>query len=423
MRVLFISTAFPGDPQRCIHGVFRRAEMFVDAIREVAQLSLLYYVPPDIDVSPLSVANYRESLSNRWGVDLQLFLCRREELGDEASKWARYGSGIFNFFKQGVYRFGSGRSQLKALDTALQSQPDMIFAHRLAAMCPLLLMGGTLPRILFDLDDVEHVAQIRVARQSANPRDKMLSYLYVPALVFGERRAIRRARETFVCSPSDRRYLSERWRLPRISVVPNAISIPRAQPAPEESTVLFLGNFGYEPNLQAARFLIKTIWPRIRKASPKARLIIAGDCSDRIGYTHEVDYGIELTGFVDDLEALYRRSRIVAVPILAGSGTRIKIIEAAAYGKPIVATSVGAEGLEMRDGHELLIRNAPDAFAAACVRLLDDPDLCHQLGSAGRTAAEEHYDRSNVVRLIQNRIREAAGITVAAFPANHRLGQ
>jgi glycosyltransferase involved in cell wall biosynthesis len=355
------------------------------------------------------VARYRESLTKRWGVDLQLILCPRQELGEKASKWSRYGAGVSNFFKQGIYRFGSGRGQLEALETALQWKPDAIFAHRLAAMCPLLLTETKLPRILFDLDDVEHVAQLRVARQSTSLRDKLLSYLYVPVLSLGERRAIQRANETFVCSHSDRRYLSVKWRLPRISVIPNAIPIAQAQEIPQEPTILFLGNFGYDPNVQAARYLINKIWPRIRRVSPKAQLIIAGDCPNRIGYSQNDGSGIELTGFADDLNALYRRSRVIAVPIFAGSGTRIKIIEAAAYGKPIVATSVGAEGLEMRDGHELLIRNTPDAFAAACIQLLEDTELCRQLGHAGRIAASEHYDRSNVVRQIQGRIRNAVG--------------
>lgn len=415
MRVLFISTSFPADPRRCVYGIFKRAEMFIDAIKGIAQLSLLYYVPPEIDVASSSVANYRDILARHWGVDLQLILCRREELGNDASKWSRYGAGVFNFFKQGVYRFGSGRSQLEALDAALQSSPDVIFAHRLAAICPLLLTGGTLPRILFDLDDVEHVSQIRVARQSPNLRDKMLFYMYVPALSLGERLAIRRAHETFVCSNFDCRCLSERWKLPRISVIPNAISIPPEQPVPADPTMLFLGNFGHEPNAQAARYLIKKIWPRIHRDSPKAQLIIAGDYSDRIGYSQDDGSGIEFRGFVDDLESLYRRSRIVVVPIFAGSGTRIKIIEAAAYGKPVVSTTIGAEGLEMRDGHELLVRDTPDAFAAACVRLLEDVKLCNQLGRAGRRAAAERYDRGNVVRLIQSRIRTAAGNPATAL--------
>lgn len=407
MKVLFVSTAFPNDLRRCVHGVYKRAQMFIDAIREIAQISVLYYVPPGVDASPRGVAELRETLAKRWGVDLELFLCPRNEPGEELSKWARYGAGIFHFHRQGVYRFASGPSQLDALEAALQSAPDIVFAHRLASMCPLLLTGRKLPRVLFDLDDVEHMTQIRLARRMSKLRDKALSYMYVPTLLLGERRAIRLADQTFVCSHADRLYLSEKWRLPGIATIPNAIDAPEECALGAEPNILFLGNFGYEPNVQAAEYLIREIWPLVRKASSQARLIMAGDCSDRISGLAPVGSGVELTGFVDDLEALYRRSKVVVVPILAGSGTRIKIIEAAAHGKPVVSTSIGAEGLEMRDESELLIRDDAGSFAAACIRLLENDDLCRSLGRAARTVAVANYDRRNVIRLIQDRLRNA----------------
>jgi glycosyltransferase involved in cell wall biosynthesis len=108
---------------------------------------------------------------------------------------------------------------------------------------------------------------------------------------------------------------------------------------------------------------------------------------------------------VDDLKALYQRCKIAVVPIFSGSGTRIKIIEAAGYGKAIVTSSIGVEGLEMRDGHELLIRDTAEAFAASCVRLFEQPELCDRLGNAARTTAAARYDRRNVIQLIQSRIK------------------
>jgi glycosyltransferase involved in cell wall biosynthesis len=93
--------------------------------------------------------------------------------------------------------------------------------------------------------------------------------------------------------------------------------------------------------------------------------------------------------------------------LLRGGGTRIKIIEAAAYGKPIAATRLGAEGLDMRDGHELLLRDDPESFAQACIQLLSDFALCERLGHAAYESVIRHYDRANIISLIQTYLRES----------------
>src|SRR2546422_2765560 len=193
---------------------------------------------------------------------------------------------------------------------------------------------------------------------------------HLPALWWGEYRSIQLAWRTFVCSEHDRRYLADRLRLSGIVTVPNAVQIPSAQPVTSDPTVLFLGTYAYKPNIEAADFLIRHVWPQIHHTVPKARLIIAGKCPEAIPSYNGCLPAVEFTGFVTDLPRLYAEARVVSVPILSGSGTRIKIIEAAAYGKPIVTTSLGVEGLSFRNGSELVIRDDPASFAEACVQLL-----------------------------------------------------
>jgi glycosyltransferase involved in cell wall biosynthesis len=136
-------------------------------------------------------------------------------------------------------------------------------------------------------------------------------------------------------------------------------------------------------------------------------LIIAGLVPERIRGYHAGVPGVEFTGFVDDLEALYQRARVICAPILVGGGTRVKIIEAAAFGKAIVATRVGVEGLDMRDGVELLVRDDPDSFAEACLQLLDDAVLCERLGRAAYATVVRYYGRSEIVSLIQSYLQSA----------------
>jgi glycosyltransferase involved in cell wall biosynthesis len=292
--------------------------------------------------------------------------------------------------------------QVEAFETCLERKPDAVFAHRLAAMCPPLLTREVLPPIFFDLDDIEHIALVRGIDRRWRRRAKLWSYLRAPALWWGERRAMQLAHRTFVCSELDRDYLTNRWRVPRVAVVPNAVSIAQPLPLTAEPTLLFLGSYRYRPNVQAAEFLIEQIWPRVHRVRPDARLIIAGACPERIRKSDSHLPGIEFTGFVDDIEDLYRRSRVVCCPILAGGGTRIKIIEAAAHGKAIVATRVAAEGLDMRDGVELLLRDDAQSFAEACLRLLDDSALCERLACVIYATAVQRYERAKTIRLIQS---------------------
>ncbi len=338
MRVLFISRHFPDDLRTKVQGVYKRMGMFIDAIKEIASLDMLFYVPPDTDVSPSLVSKLERSFSQHWNADIRLFLCpvSRFRHKRQLSKWWFYGAGIFNFFRQPFFFDMSEPQQVQAFENCLHRKPDTIFAHRIDSMCPLLLTRNKpLPRIFFDLDDIEHIIFTRYVGQLKRLHTKLL-YLLVPARLWGEYRAIRLARSTFVCSELDRHYLTNRWRLPGVVTVPNAVTIPELQPVTPEPTLLFLGS-DYLPNLHAAEFLIKSIWPLVHRKMPLARLVIAGISPNNInGNFHSIP-GVEVTGFVDDLDGLYRRSRVVCAPILSGGGTRVKIIEAAAYGKPIVS--------------------------------------------------------------------------------------
>ena len=183
--------------------------------------------------------------------------------------------------------------------------------------------------------------------------------------------------------------------------VPNAVKIPSPQRTTSKQTLLFLGSYFYRPNIEAAKFLIQKIWPLIHRAIPTATLIVAGSQPERIpGYRSDVQ-GVRFTGFVEDLDDLYRQSRVVCAPILSGGGTRVKIIEAAAYRRPIVSTQIGAEGIELHDGDSIFLRDDPKSFAEACIRLLNDHELCERIGTAARAAVIDKYDQTKIKRLIQ----------------------
>ena len=419
MRILVVSKYFPDNLSTKVHGVHKRFRMFLDAIKDIAEIDLLYYVPYGTDTSPSSVIRLESSFSSHFKTPIRLSLSERSNNTNTLSKLIGYAMGTFSFVRQPSYSGMAGPSQIQSLETCLRSNPDAVFIHKLEAMCPFLKTRKALPLIFFDLDDIEHVALRRRLRYLPGVRARLKHYLLFPTLCWGEYKAIKLAHRTFVCSDNDRNYLMKRWGLENIVKIPNAIKIPEAQPVTSEQTLLFLGSYNYKPNIDAVEFLIHKIWPLVRRAAPSATLKIAGTPPDKIPSYRDGIQGVKFTGFVKELEDLYRQCRVICAPILSGGGTRVKIIEAAAYGKPIVSTRIGAEGIEMQDGIEILLRDDPKSFADACLRLLNDHKLSQRMGSAARFKAIKKYNENTIKQIIQKVIKESLSNKIALNSTNN----
>jgi glycosyltransferase involved in cell wall biosynthesis len=310
----------------------------------------------------------------------------------------------------------AGPEQAHAVQSLLGPDVVGIFAHRLGAMCPLVgVQAHSRPPVFFDLDDIEHRKVIRDLARGRFYPGKLASYLRVPALFLGELQAIRRARTTFVCSSGDQRFLARFVGRDRIAIVPNVASFPAFVPPPAtEETLLFIGSFTYAPNVDAADHLVREVWPRIRALRPEAKLLIAGQRPERIPSFGDNVPGVVFTGFVDDLAQLYASVRVVCCPIRSGGGTRIKIIEAAGYAKPVVSTVIGAEGLLFADPDEIVVARSDAGFANACAQLLGDPEQAQALGNAARRRALAVYDRNTVIQTIRSIVMRALGALPAA---------
>ncbi len=161
-----------------------------------------------------------------------------------------------------------------------------------------------------------------------------------------------------------------------------------ATPLPEAPTALFTGTFGYPPNAEALHWLLAEIWPKIRTRVPQARLLVVGK-DPPAGSGAD---GVELAGWVPEMQPWFDRARAVLVPIRSGAGTRLKVLDGLASGRAIVSTTMGAEGVAVRDDEHVLIADTPDAFAQAAAQVLTDDALAARLGRAGRALAETEYD-------------------------------
>lgn len=329
------------------------------------------------------------------------------------SFWNHYGAGLLAAAEQPHFYRYAGPEQVKAVQNSMDRAPDLVFVQGLASMNAVRRAQRRPKRLFFDLDDIQHRVRLRSALQPPL-RPGSLGYLaQVPALWAAERRAASMSAATFVCSESDRAYLRRLGIGTRVEVVPNALPVPsKAQALVPEPSLMFLGGYAHQPNRDAAERLVTRIWPAVRATMPAARLIIAGHGPEQIPSFQARPPGVEFTGFVPDLDEVYTRSRVVVCPLLVGGGTRVKLVEAALQGKPIVSTRVGAEGLDLRNEHELLLRDDDAAFAAACISLLRDDHQAQALGSAARQRAASLYDarhiEDNILAIMSKRHELAA---------------
>jgi polysaccharide biosynthesis protein PslH len=181
----------------------------------------------------------------------------------------------------------------------------------------------------------------------------------------------------------------------QVEVIPNGVDIDRYQPLPLSSenkspTLLFVGNMGYPPCVDAAIYFCREVFPSIRRLKDDVNLWIVGR-DPRSEVLQLEGNGVHVTGRVDDVIPYYRKSSVCIVPLRAGGGTRLKILEAMALGRPVVSTSIGCEGLDVVDGEHLLIADTPELFAEKTVRLINDRKLYQHITSNGRLLVEASY--------------------------------
>jgi polysaccharide biosynthesis protein PslH len=177
----------------------------------------------------------------------------------------------------------------------------------------------------------------------------------------------------------------------RVQVYPNALpSLPRPLPGDDEA-VVFSGNLEYHPNRAAVRFFRREIWPLLREKWPTLRWRLVGMNPEFVREFTNGDPRIDVRGSVEDAVAELARVRVAVVPLLSGSGTRLKILEAWAAGLPVVSTTIGAEGLGARDGEHVLIGDSAVTFADAVSRLLACSVLRASLAEAGRLLLEKEF--------------------------------
>jgi len=283
---------------------------------------------------------------------------------------------------------------------------DLIWLSTARMAMALGSISGT-PTIL-DGDDFEYVREAMVLQSSPWYGAKVWNYLNVAKLWWWERRWPRMFQAVVRCSEEDRKRLPA----PNVHVIANGADVPETYERVPEPRLLFVGLLSYPPNADAVEWFLQNIWPLVRAKVPDAACDIVGSGPSPLIQEWHGREGVAVHGFVADLKPLYRRAAASIVPLRAGSGTRLKILESLAHAVPVVSTTLGAYGISASDEQGLLRGDSPNDFAGQCVRLLERSPLDQDRALAGRQLVMEQYAWSR----IHEQVAELAARTASAAP-------
>ena len=200
-------------------------------------------------------------------------------------------------------------------------------------------------------------------------------------------------------SDIDRDLLLSRNSSLNITTIPNGVDTHEFQPLPMpvdgSNNLVYVGNMSYRPNADAVTYFCEEILPLIHQKIPNVQFWIVGNQPLPEVYELQNEF-VHVTGRVEDVQPFYQKSSVCVIPLRAGSGTRLKILEAMALGRPIVSTSVGAEGIDITDGDNILIGDDPQTFASHIVHLLQDQATWQRITTQARQFAVDNYDWDSI---------------------------
>jgi glycosyltransferase involved in cell wall biosynthesis len=306
-------------------------------------------------------------------------------------------SAVGRAYSPYLYRSRPLAARLRQL--ASQEKPSWIVAHSYH-VAPLAL--DAFGPLWIDFHNLDSELWRRMGESSSSRVARAFARSQAPRVSRVEQSLVARAAGISCVSDREASLLARLVpTVPRI-VVPNGVDLDRytfrAEPAGEE-IVFYVGDLTWPPHAEGMAWFRREVWPRVERTRPNSRVEIVGR-----GTAAGEEGRFTFFGEGGDTRPHWQRAAIAVVPLLAAAGTRLKILEAAACGVPVVSTSVGAEGLEFADGSEIRIADGPAAFAAAVSELLGDPAARRRQALAARRKVEERYGWASIARAFSHEL-------------------
>lgn len=269
--------------------------------------------------------------------------------------------------------------------------------HMAGCLRALAAALGSAPRAVYDWHNIESEIMRRYSGAAGSPLRRLYAAWTAGKLARLERSTLSAAFGHLVCSERERRQLLALAPAARIAVVENGVDaayFSAQAPGSAPDRILFVGLMSYHANVEAAVAFTRAVWPRLREKLPACRLTLVGADPAAAVLALRAIPGVEVTGTVPDVRPYYSHALAAIVPLRTGGGTRLKILEAMAAGVPVVSSALGAEGLQVEPGRNILLADPDDtqAWLQALTSLAASEARRRALATAARELVRERYD-------------------------------
>lgn len=287
---------------------------------------------------------------------------------------------------------------------------ELISKHTFdAIVCDFLNMAPNVPdlsRCVLFQHNVESMIWQRQAAHGGDFLRKAYFESQARCMLNYEQQVCRSVAHVIAVSDADAERMRSLYGVSRISVVPTGVDVDFFAPpaaATRSSDLVFVGSMEWLPNVDGAHYFVREVLPLIRRRRPDCSLALAGRApTAEIRALAQSDPKITVTGTVPDIRPHVWGAAVSIVPLRIGGGTRLKIYESMAAGTPVVSTSIGAEGLPLRDEEHLFLADHPAQFAERCLELLEQPALAEEMSITARRLVSAEFSWENVSRRFED---------------------
>ena len=396
MRILFLTPQSPYPPQK---GTALRNWGLISGLSSRHRLSLLSFLAPGQDAQPAPPL---------------VTACERVETVPQPARTRRDRLRDMLATRQPdmALRLASETYAGRLADWLARETFDIVQVEgiELAPYLDVIEAARPRPLVVFDDHNCEYLLQQRTfltdLRAPARWPAATYSLVQWRRLRRYEAQVCRRADRVLAVSEADAAALRKLAPGLDATVIPNGIDTQTYTPTlppphTAGATLVFTGTMDFRPNVDAVLWFAREVLPRIRAEAPEARFIVVGQHPHRRLDVLRNNPAVTLTGWVEDTRPYIAEAAVYVAPLRMGGGTRLKLLEAMALGRAMVATRLGAEGYPVTDGREMLLADTPVDFAAAVVSLLRAPERRAELGRVARAFVERRYDWGVIVPRVE----------------------
>lgn len=296
--------------------------------------------------------------------------------------------------------FYSSKISRQIAEIAQREAVDVVWAQMLRVL-PYAQQAGNADRVVLDLMDCLSANTRRWAEQAATWWQRPLLRREARLLAAWEQRAVQAYPHCCIISEQDRELLPMPHE--QVQILPNGVDLQFFAPAEQTTTpayeLVFVGNMGYRPNVEAAKILAQQILPLVHKRLPNVRLLLAGARpSDEVKALASEQ--VDISGWVDDIRTAYRAARLLVAPLFIGSGQQNKILEAMALGTPCLTTTLVNNAIGAQVDKQIFIADSAEAFAEQICQLLQQPARLAEVAHEAAKFVRERYDWRSVMQQV-----------------------